>query len=64
MALTLLPDGSAVAQPSGKRPYPTGGGGGQKVPNVAAGGGRGATGKRVGVTTNQPGRGPVPKNNW
>lgn len=53
---TRLPDGSVVARPSGSRAYPVGGGTTVRRPSVAAGGGSGAKGKRVGVSTKQPGR--------
>lgn len=62
---TVLPDGSAVVQPSGRRPYPTGGAAKQKVPYVAAGGGSGTNKNgRAGVISNQPGRAATPRNNW
>lgn len=57
MAATRLPDGSVVMRPSGQRGYPSRSGGtGKRVPGVAAGGGKGASGSRVGIKTNQPGR--------
>lgn len=56
MSATRLPDGSVVMRPSGSRGYPVRGGGGKRVPGVAAGGGKGASGSRVGLKTNQPGR--------
>lgn len=56
MAATRLPDGTVVVRPSGSRGYPVGGGTTKRVPSVAAGGGPGAKGKRVGVTSKQPGR--------
>lgn len=61
MAATRLPDGSVVMHPPGQRAYPVGGGTAVKRPNVAAGGGPGARGKRVGVSTKQPGRQAAPK---
>lgn len=57
MAATRLPDGSVVVRPPGSRGYPVRGGTGKRVPSVAAGGGSGARGSRVGVTSKQPGRG-------
>lgn len=58
MATTILPGGGAVnVQKPGGRAYPIRSGGTTIVkPSVAKGGGRGATGKRVGVSTRQPGR--------
>ena len=56
MAATRLPDGSVVMRPPGGRGYPVRGGTGKRVPGVAAGGGSGARGSRVGVTSKQPGR--------
>jgi len=56
MAATRLPDGSVVTRVTGQRGYPVRGGTGKRVPGVAAGGGKGASGSRVGIKTNQPGR--------
>lgn len=63
---TVLPDGSAVVQPSGKRAYPTGSGQiRQRIPAVAAGARAGTNkGGRVGAISNQPGRAATPRNNW
>jgi hypothetical protein len=53
---TQLPDGTVVMRPPGGRGYPVRGGAGKRVPGVAVGGGSGARGKRVGVSSKQPGR--------
>lgn len=55
---TQLPDGTVVMRPPGGRGYPTRGGGtAKRSPAMAVGGGSGARGSRVGVTSKQPGRG-------
>lgn len=54
---TRLPDGTVVMRPPGGRGYPARSGGtAKRVPSVAVGGGPGARGSRVGVTSKQPGR--------
>lgn len=54
---TRLPDGTVVMRPPGGRGYPQRSGGtAKRVPAVAVGGGSGARGSRVGVTSKQPGR--------
>lgn len=61
---TRLPDGSVVLQVPGKRAYPvrTGPGSKVRVPAVTVGKGSGGNaGKRIGITTNQPGRRAVSK---
>lgn len=56
MSATRLPDGTVVMRPSGQRGYPVRGGTGKRAPAMAVGGGSGARGARVGVTSKQPGR--------
>jgi hypothetical protein len=62
MSATRLPDGSVVMRPSGQRAVNPRGGAPKAVPAVTKGPGPGASGKRVGVKTRQPGRVATPVN--
>lgn len=62
---TVLPDGSVVGNPPGKRAIPSSGRPAKRVPAVTVGPGPGGNKNgRVGVITRQPGRAAVSKSGY